>query len=108
MPNQAEDFYRKKVAAGDHVISFAQSEAIRYLAGDLGWDNTHLHNFIASQTKQRAYTVIELTPREGYEIIEALKAMFNRKNGTNCKTLDDIAAIAGEEKEFQHDSNQIE
>jgi hypothetical protein len=109
-PEKPDDFYRKKVAAGDNIISFAQSEAIRYLAGDLGWTADHLNNFIRSQTNNRAFTVIELTPNEGYKIIEALKAIFNRSHGTNCNTVQQIkeemsAGISG--KEARDGTNQI-
>jgi hypothetical protein len=108
MPNQPEDFYRKKAANIGVYASFAQREAINHLAGDLFWTPEHLGNFIKKMTNRIA-SISDLTPREGFQIIEGLKAIFNRKNGTKCNTLNDIkdaAAIAGGEKEFQNDTSK--
>lgn len=88
-PDKSEDFYRRKVAAGNGYASFAVQSAINHLRGDLGWPIEHLHNFIEKMTG-RITTVVNLTPREGYKVIEGLKAIFNHKHGTNCSTIRQI------------------
>jgi hypothetical protein len=90
MPGKPEDFYRKKVAAEYGLASFAARSGIRHMAKDLGWTPEHLDNFARKMTGFNLITIDELKPEEAYKIIEALKVIFNRNNGTSCKTLKEI------------------
>lgn len=90
MPGQPEDFYRKKIAAEYGLASFAARSGIRHMAKDLGWTPEHLDNFARKMTGFNLITIDELKPVEAYKIIEALKVMFNRNNGTNYKTIKEI------------------
>ena len=104
MLGKPQDFYRKKVAAGYGHASFAMQEGIRHLAGDLGWPIDHLHDFIEKMTGRIA-AIIDLTPKEAFKVIEGLMAIFNRRHGTNCNTLnqirDEVAPVDSAKKRNQ-------
>jgi len=80
-PGKAADFYRKKIKRPGHAASFAQQAAIQHLAGDLGWGDSQLAGMIERMTQARKRLVSELTSRQAYNLIEAMKAMFARGAG---------------------------
>lgn len=89
-PGKAETFCRDRVVKQSHLASCAQTNAIRYLAGDLGWNDHQLAGMIDRMTSGYAYILDELTPRQGHNIIEALKSMLSRQTGKTYKTLKDV------------------
>lgn len=103
MPGKPADYFRKKVESGTDSASFAQQEAIRYLAGDLGWDERNLAGFISKMTNERTLHVLSITPVEAWRIIEGLKAILSRKTGKKYNSL----AQAKEDMEVSNAANQI-
>lgn len=88
-PGYAPDHYRRKTlgASASGLASTPQRQAIRHLAGDLGWDADQLAGLIRRLTGQSARLIEQLTNREAYNLIEAMKAMVNRKDQTHNQTL---------------------
>ena len=90
-PGKPETYCRDriKIYDGDYA-SFAQREAIRHLAGDMGFlpiGNSCLEHFILRMTQRRTDAVETLTQKEAYNVIEAMKAMLMRndkKKYTDC------------------------
>lgn len=90
MPGKPENYFRLKVASGSAVASFAQQEAIRYLAGDMGWNDAQLGGMLKRMTGGFAEHVSALTPAQAYRIIEALKAILSRQTGKHYTNLSEI------------------
>jgi len=89
MPGKPQDFFRRKVAASSDFASYAQQEGIKLLAGDLGWNEFQLGGMLKRMTG-RACCISDLKPGEAYKVIEALKAMLERKTGETYKNLNEI------------------
>ena len=90
MPGKPADFYRRKVATRDDTASFAQQSAIKHLAGDLGWEDFQLAGLLKRITNDRVTSVNALTPRQAYNIIEALKAILGRQKGKKYNNLNEV------------------
>jgi len=90
MPNKPEDYFRQKVKSSEEYASYAQREAIKHLAGDLGWNERQLAGFIERMTNGQTRNLVALKPHQAYKIIEALKAMFSRESGRQYSTLNEI------------------
>lgn len=90
MPGKSAGHYRDKVRADYNYASFAQREAIRLMGSDLGWTEDHLAGMIKRMTKGRTDFLAELSPKEAFGLIEALKSMLGRKMGTSYKSLSDV------------------
>jgi hypothetical protein len=118
MPGKEETYFRDKVSksADCDIASFAQQSAIKNLAGDLGWDELHLANFLRRQTggtrrdddarrasdtsrqvaSQRVgsatavSSISLLSHRQAWSIIEALKAIIGKETGKRYTNLRDI------------------
>jgi len=108
-PGKPEDFFRQKVAisktAGD-VSSFAQQQAIKNLAGDLGWNDRQLAGLIERLTGGKESNIAALTSRQAFNTIEALKAMVGREAGKSYTNLKEIqsdmeAATDGKESKIR-------
>jgi len=95
MPGKPETFYRDKINQAAEVASFAQQKAIGYLARDLGMTDLHLNNFIKVMTKDKCSSVVELSPKEAWKIIEALKAILKRKTGVAFNSLKEVEDYIG-------------
>ena len=89
-PGKPETFCRDRVVKKSHLASCAQIEGIRNLAGDLGWNDHQLAGMVERMTKGKAASVVELTPRQGHILIEALKSMLSRQTGITYSTLKDV------------------
>ena len=91
-PGKPENFCREKVAnqSRSQLASYAQTEGIRHLAGDLGWKDHQLAGMIERMTHGNASSVVDLTPGQGHIMIEALKSMLSRKTGKTYPTLKDV------------------
>jgi hypothetical protein len=91
-PGHAANYFRQRAAhleAG--LASDAQISAIRHLAGDLGWNDENLKGMLRRMWRKAALT--DLTGREAWTIIEALKAIVMRPGGgARGQTLADVAA----------------
>jgi hypothetical protein len=84
LPNRPSHFFRDKAAAGYRHATIPTLAALRQLAGDLGWTDAHLANFLRRMARPGESTdLITLPPRLAYVAIEAMKAMFNRTSGMN-------------------------
>jgi hypothetical protein len=82
LPNRPSHFFRDKAAAGYRQATIPTLAALRQLAGDLGWTEAHLVNFLRRMARPGESTdLITLPPRLAYVAIEAMKAMFNRTSG---------------------------
>ena len=90
MPGKEEDYYRMKRARSESVASFAQQEAIKHLAGDLGWYDYQLEGFLKRMTGGFVTNVAGLNPAQAYDVIEALKSMFGRQVGKEYKNLKEV------------------
>lgn len=90
-PGKPDDFYRRRArqASDTAWATPGQVEAIKHLAGDLGWTPENLNGMIGRMTHGITNELISLTRLEGYKVIEALKAMLSRKDGTQYATLAD-------------------
>jgi hypothetical protein len=91
-PGKTENYFRCKAERnvdGD-IASFAQQQAIRHLAGDLGWTDSNLIGLIFKMTKGICDGLEQLSSRQAWGIIECLKSMFARKQGKPYQTLKDI------------------
>jgi hypothetical protein len=91
-PGKSETYCRDRVSAAydSDFASYAQRQAIDYLAGDLGIVGEPVKAFIRRMTRQRTDSVLQITPGEAYKIIEALKAALSRQDGVNYENLNDI------------------
>jgi len=113
MPGKPENFYRQKVAKGTDYANFSMQSAIKYLAGDLGWNDAQLGGMLKRMTGGAVSDIAFLTPHEAYKIIEALKAMVGRKTGKQYKNLQEVreemsvGAAAGTGMEATDGENQI-
>ena len=89
-PNKSDDYYRQKVRDNQLTdgLSMAQLNAIGFLSGDLGWDEIHLNYFLKKMTGQDA--AVKLSKMQAFGVIEALKAMYGRKEGKDYKNLKEI------------------
>ena len=90
MPGKQEDFFRKKVETSGNYASYAQQQAIKHLAGDLGWNERNLSGFVILMTNERAANIAMLTPKEAWKIIEALKAILGRATGEKYNSLTQV------------------
>ena len=94
-PGKAEDHFRKKTAesakaASDGRISYAEIEAVKCLAGDLGWEKSQIAGMVKRVTKREFDAVAELSSGDAYKLIEALKNMVSRKTGNKYNNLKDV------------------
>jgi hypothetical protein len=90
MPGKPEDFYRQKVAKQTDYANFSMQSAIKHLAGDLGWNDLQLGGMLKRLTNDKVSDIAYLTPHEAYKVIEALKAMVQRKTGKHYKNLSEV------------------
>lgn len=91
-PGKPETYCRDRAnaAVDKNSASFAQLEAITHLAGDLGYDMP-MTKFLARMTHGRIDAVVHLTRQEAYNVISALKAMLQRRDGIkyrDCKQIE--------------------
>lgn len=89
-PGKPEDFYRRKAAEQACYAGYAQQEAIRHLAGDLGWNDLQLAGMLKRMTAGEVFHIAMLKPAQAFKIIEALKAMFSREKGKSYSNLKQI------------------
>lgn len=91
-PDKEADHYRKKVneTALTRYASYAQKEAIKHLAGDLGWNEVRLKGMIRRMTNGAVESVTELKRNPAFKIIEALKAILSRQTGKSYSNLNQI------------------
>lgn len=90
MPGKPENYFRLKVATKSQYASFAQQQALKHLAGDLGWNDIQLEGMLKRMTGGFATNVSGLTPGHAYNIIEALKAMLGREKGVSYSNLKEV------------------
>ena len=90
MPDKSETYYRDKVNQAGDYATYAQQQAIRYLAEDLGMVGLHLNNFIRHMTNQTVDSIARLVSDDAWKIIEALKAILKRKTGVKFDSLQSI------------------
>jgi hypothetical protein len=90
MPGKGENFFKNKVIRQSDEISFAQQQAIRYLAGDLGWSDIQIEGFLARMTQDQTRYLPALTAKQAYIIIEGLKNIVGRKIGKPIQNLQDV------------------
>lgn len=103
-PGKPEDFYRKRAEQQQIRCSIAQTKAIQYLAGDLGWADLHLAGFIGAMTKGAQNDQFSLSSAQACDIIEGLKAILGRKVGkqySNVKEIQDEFAGATDGQKSQ-------
>jgi len=104
MPGKTETFYRQNIIGSSNYASYAQREAIKHLAGDLGWQEHQLCGMIKRMTREKKTSIVLLSPAEAYNIIEALKIIIGRKQGkqyTNLKEIQKDMEVARDGKESQ-------
>lgn len=90
-PHKPADYYRqKRINSLDDFASYAQQEAIKNLAGDLGWSAEHLNNFIAKMTANEVESITLLNLQQAYKVIEGLKAILGRQTGKQYSSLKDV------------------
>ena len=97
MPGHEETHFRDKVSksADCDIASFAQQSAIKNLAGDLGWSDEHLANFLRRQTggigsATAMSSVASLSHRQAWGVIEALKAIAGKQTGKHYTSLKEV------------------
>lgn len=90
MPGKTETYYRDRVANAGNSASFAQQAAIERLRGDLGWNDLQLNGMIRRMTHDQISSVVKLSPRQAYIMIESMKEMFGRKTGRHYNDLTDV------------------
>ena len=90
MPGKPSSYCRDKAARECDCASYAVQTAIQYLAGDMGWNDRNMAGFVFRITKARTDSVAGITPKEGFKIIEAFKAMIGRQAGKQYNNLTDI------------------
>lgn len=81
--------YRDKRDSRGDCKSFAQLEAIKAMASDLGWDSEHLQAFCVKMGKA---PLTYLSGVDAGKIIEALKAMIGRRDNTHYTRVADVAS----------------
>jgi hypothetical protein len=91
-PGKTETYCRDRVnsAFDADFASYAQRQAIDYLAGDLGMGGEPTSAFIRRMTRGRTDSILQLAHGEAYKIIEALKAAISRQDGVPYENLNDI------------------
>lgn len=91
-PGKSETHYRDRASKDVYNGggSFAQIEAIKHLAGDLGMTEENLKKFVRRMTRHRTDSLLLASQKEAWVITEAMKAMLSRKDGTNYQTLADV------------------
>ena len=104
MPGKPEDHFRQKARAHGYNASYAQREAIRLLAGDLGWEDAQVSGFIKRMTHGSRRSISALSGRETYNVIEALKAIVGRKQG---KHYNDLSEVREDMKEARDGKSQV-
>jgi hypothetical protein len=109
-PGKSETYCRERAAAAYDAdyASYAQRQAIDYLAGDLGMHGEPLKAFCLRMTRQRTDSILQLSPREAYVIIEALKAALCRQDGVRYESVADIHNYHTHLKEVEHGREEIE
>ena len=90
MPGKPANHFRFKVAIESHIASFAQQEAIKKLAGDLGWADEQLSGMLKRMTGGFVTNVAALKPGQAYNVIESLKAILGREKGKHYSNLREI------------------
>jgi len=90
MPDKPANYFRLKIASQYSIASFAQQEAVKKLAGDLGWNDNQLGGMLKRMTNGFATNINALTPAQAYKVIEALKAMLGRERGKHYSNLKEI------------------
>jgi len=108
-PGKSPTFYRDKIRQysrdADNLISYAQAECIRHLAGDLGMTDENLKKFIGRMTKGLYDSLTVLSNYYAWQIIEAMKAMLSRRDGKNYETVADVAAAYQNHEEHEGHEN---
>lgn len=91
-PGKPETYCRDRANAtyDADIASYAQRQAIDYLAGDLGMTGEPVKSFIRRMTRHRTDSVLQLTHFEAYKVIEALKAALSRQDGVNYENLNEV------------------
>lgn len=109
-PGHADNYCRAKAAQSIYGIgaaSFGQQTAIDGLRGDLGWTDQRLAGFLERMTNGAVSSIAGLTPQQGHNVIEALKAMVGRNEGIKFKSLKAMkdhcegSATDGQQKTYQ-------
>lgn len=90
MPGKAWNHFQRKIQESETVASFAQQEAIKHLAGDMGWNDAQLAGMLKRMTGGFGSNVSALSPGQAYKIIEALKAMLGRQRGTCYENIQQV------------------
>jgi len=90
MPDKPENFFRKKVETSGNYASYAQQEAIKHLAGDLGWSLPQVNGFISKMTGGGVTCIAQLLPKQAWAVIEALKAILGRATGEKYNSLTQV------------------
>jgi len=97
LPGHEETHFRDKVSksADCNIASFAQQSAIKNLAGDLGWPEVHLTNFLRRHTggwgsDNCVSSICSLSHRQAWGVIEALKAIIGKETGKHYIKLSEI------------------
>jgi hypothetical protein len=93
-PGRPDDFFRKKRAREstypDRCARYAQQEAIKYLAGDLGWRLAQVCGLAERILGKKGIHIVMLTPGEAYKVIEALKAILGRERDKTYANLNEV------------------
>ena len=109
-PGKPDDYFRKKVrnshTAGD-IASYAQQEAVKKLAGDLGWNEYQLGGLIKRLTGGKSTSVCELTHGQAYGTIEALKSIVGREMGKKYTNLDQVKEDFTETTDGKEKTRQV-
>ncbi len=87
-PGKADDYYRQLASGGYEYASYAQQKAIAALFDDLGYPAQARISMM-----QRLYekgSTATLSPREAYNLIEALKAMLSRQTGRTYHNVTEV------------------
>jgi hypothetical protein len=103
MPGKPEDYFRKKVMLQGDYSSFAQQEAIKHLAGDLGWSIPQVNGLINKMTGGQVLCITNLLPKQAWAVIEALKAILGRQTK---KTYNSLSQVKND-MEVTHAASQI-
>lgn len=89
MLGKNENFFRNKIIRLTDEISFAQMEAIRHLACDLGWSDIQMEGFLMRMTSDQVKYLPALTAKQAYVIIEGFKNIVGRKIGEPIHNMQD-------------------
>jgi len=104
-PGMPEDYYRRRTAElypTDDSPSFALREAMRHLAEDLGWGPEGLKKMIDRMTRARTDVVSQMTAREAWAAVEAMKSMLERRDKKTYRTLHEAAhAYSAREGDYE-------